>query len=92
VRSLQHRREHLELAMTMVDLQFGALEHASVCETQRDYIADHNHRKMLRMMRQLWNAFAKDFENLTKTQILAEFESLSELHTRVLVMTRPTLH
>jgi hypothetical protein len=76
----------------MIDLQANALEYAAICASKRECVADDGHRAMLHMMRQLWSAFAKNFEGLTNAQILAEFETLSELHTRVLAMTKSRLH
>jgi hypothetical protein len=76
----------------MIDLQANALACAAICASKRDYAADYGHRAMLHAMCLLWKVFAKNFEGLTNAQILAEFESLSDLHTRVLATTKPMLH
>jgi hypothetical protein len=76
----------------MIDLQANASKCAAACAFRQDYLADRSHRTMLLMMRALWRVFATNLESLPNAQILAEFESLSELHARVLAMTAPTLH
>src|SRR5262245_24850178 len=74
----------------MIDLQANALACAAICASKRDCVADYCHRSMLHAMCLLWKLFDKDFEGLPNAQILAEFESLSDLHTRVLATTNPT--
>jgi hypothetical protein len=88
----QYRCNRSELAMVTTGIHTEILEHAAACASQVAYVIDGSHRTLLHMMRRLWNELARERGALTNAQLVQEFESLADLHARVIAMTKPTLH
>jgi hypothetical protein len=89
---IQYHCAGFELAMVMTNIHSDIMEHAAACASQGTYVSDRSHRILLHMMRRLWNVLARERGNLTNAQLVEEFESLADLHARIIAMTKPTLH
>jgi hypothetical protein len=73
-------------------IRANSLEYAAACSLLSRSAGDPAHRLMFHMLLQLWKSLANNCQCLTDAELAEEFKSLSDLHGRIVTLSRTALH